>query len=212
MKEVVLLSPAALEGTLCVPAIEVTAAADSIDFIGFDALIITSKTTINVVNQLNSGWKKLKIFTIGAKTSEEVKRLGGSVFFESSAARGEVLAQEIAKEFGHLSFLYPKARKTAADLEQTLRSAGVRVSAQVVYETRCAKINAAFLPQEAVIVFTSPSTAKCFLNQIEWQSGFTAVAIGVTTAEALEKRGVKAVISPAPSLEEAVLLARKLSL
>ncbi|MDR0747754.1 MAG: uroporphyrinogen-III synthase, partial [Helicobacteraceae bacterium] len=209
MKEVVLLSPAAREGALCVPAIKIVAAADSIDFTGFDALIVTSKTAIGIVDRLNGGWKRLKIFTIGAKTSEEVKRLGGGVFFESSAARGEILAQEIAHRFGHLNFLYPKARESAVDLEQMLKSAGVRVSARVIYETRCAKIDGALLPREAVVIFTSPSTVECFLSQTEWRSGFTAVAIGATTAAALEKRGVKAAISPAPSVEEAILFARK---
>jgi len=54
----------------------------------------------------------------------------------------------------------------------------------IVYETVCTQFDTNIkLPKNATIIFSSPSTIKCFLKNIEWDESFKAISIGDTTAK-----------------------------
>ena len=52
-----------------------------------------------------------------------------------------------------------------------------------MYNTKCKqKINK--IPEKnSIIIFSSPSTIKCFLNNFKWDSSYKAISIGKTTAK-----------------------------
>ncbi|MDR2152982.1 MAG: uroporphyrinogen-III synthase, partial [Helicobacteraceae bacterium] len=61
-------------------------------------------------------------------------------------------------------------------------------------------------PNDAAIVFTSPSVVKSFFAQTAWQSGWRAIALGKSAAKAL-KPFAPCAISPQTDIDAAVAFA-----
>jgi len=63
-----------------------------------------------------------------------------------------------------------------------LKKAGIDLQEQVIYETGCITYEKREKPVEnAIIIFTSPSTIHCFLKNFSWDESYTAVVIGKST-------------------------------
>ncbi|MDR2151348.1 MAG: uroporphyrinogen-III synthase, partial [Helicobacteraceae bacterium] len=183
-RAVVALSIEGAAGAIHLPAIETVLLETTADLSGFDAVIFTSKQAVKALDRLDSAWKKLKVFTIGAATSKAVTNLGGSVFFESRVALGDKLAEAIAARHSDLRFFYPRAREVLGDLEGILARKNVACQSLAIYETRAKAIDVSLIPNDAAIVFTSPSVVKSFFAQTAWQSGWRAIALGKSAAKA----------------------------
>ncbi|MDR0762426.1 MAG: uroporphyrinogen-III synthase, partial [Campylobacteraceae bacterium] len=80
----------------------------------------------------------------------------------------------------------------------------------VVYENVCKPCKEFDLPKNAIFIFTSPSSVKCFLKCVKWREDFTAVAIGKKTAAAFSL-DIKYLISPKQSIDACVEFAKRLS-
>ena len=72
-----------------------------------------------------------------------------------------------------------------------------------MYNTKCKqKINK--IPEKnSIIIFSSPSTIKCFLNNFKWDSSYKAISIGKTTAKYFPDF-IKPIISDNTSLASCV--------
>ena len=100
--------------------------------------------------------------------------------------------------------LFPRAAHSRQSIQQLL---GNQITALdlVIYNNRAkTSLN---LPYFDYLVFTSPLNAQAYFNQYQLKAEQKVVAIGETTAMALQRRGIsKAVVAESPS-EEALVRA-----
>ncbi|WP_456404316.1 uroporphyrinogen-III synthase [Hydrogenimonas sp.] len=211
-RAVYLLSPTSVPGVNHLPMIRFTLLPQTIDFTGFDGLILTSKQGVVALDEISEGaWRSVPAAAIGKQTAQEIAERGGEVVYVASKAYGDVLASELAERFGGWRWLYPRPKVVASKIAAELRSAGIEVEERVIYETGCRPHPPSSRPaQGAVLIFTSPSIVRCFFEQFGWDESYLAVAIGTKTAAALPE-GVRYEIAPSPSLEEAAAFARDLA-
>ncbi len=65
---------------------------------------------------------------------------------------------------------------------------GIDLQEKIIYETSCVKYTKENTPEKnAIIIFTSPSTIHCFLENFEWDESYTVMVIGEATKEHVPK-------------------------
>lgn len=207
---IVLLSPTPFDGVHHMPIIKQNFLSPKLDLMRSDAVIFTSKQAVKALDRISSEWKKLKIFSVGSGTSETIRSHGAEVFYEASDFYGDTLAKEIATNYPKFRYFYPRAKEVVSHLEEILMRSGVEVTSAIVYETVCNPIDMQTISKNATIIFTAPSTVKCFFAQTSWQNGFKAVAIGTKTEDELVKFA-PCVVAKEPTIKSAVELATSLT-
>ncbi len=181
-----LLSPLKKEGTLSLPMIKFSLVADKIDFSLCDTLMFTSKQAVVSVDAIDKKWKEYPCVAIGGATKKKIEELGGEVIYHPKEFYGEVLAKDILNNFSDKKLLYLRPKEVSFDSKAYLEKNGIDLEEQVIYETSCMKYIKEQKPREgAIIIFTSPSTIKCFFKNFEWDSSYIAVLIGHATKEHL---------------------------
>lgn len=73
-----------------------------------------------------------------------------------------------------------------SNIVEILIKNGFEIEEKIVYETICQKQNLK-LDKKAIVIFTSPSTIKCFLENYSYNDIYKAIAIGEKTALFYEK-------------------------
>lgn len=205
---VYLLSSTKVEGAKNLPVIKTKFIDIDIAIDNYDVIVFTSKNGVEAVNRLGIDWKRKPSIAIGEATAEKIKSLNGRPSFVAATSYGDELAVEITKRFRFLKFLYPRAKEIASNLPEIIRQKGSEITEVVVYETVC-NYDALEAPENgSVIVFSSPSTVKCFIQKYGWNDSYKCVAIGKTTAKAIDFCD-DVVISAEQTLESAVETAKK---
>jgi uroporphyrinogen-III synthase len=207
---VYILSSTKVDGAINLPVIKTEFFDAQINIDDFDILIFTSKNGILGLDRLGIEWRGKPSIAIGEATAEAIEKLKGRVSFISSEAYGDELATEITKRYRFLKFLYPRAKEIASSLPDILRAKNADIVELIVYETVCSKEQVSAPEEGAAIVFSSPSTARCFFEKFGWRESYKCVAIGKTTAAAIDFCD-EVHISPKQTLESAVIFAKNLS-
>jgi len=180
---VYVLSDKPVEGAINLPVFEIRPLPVTVDFSRYDALIVTSKNAVAAIDATDPHWKNRPVYTIAAQTAKAVKRLGGQVRFVGKEHHGDAFALELAEPLKGKRVLYLRAAKVVSNLVAILNANGVACEEAVVYESVCKRYDERIvLPKNAIIIFSSPSTIDCFLQNADWDSSYRAVAIGQTTA------------------------------
>ncbi len=176
------------------PMIDFRLTADTIDYQGCDTLMFTSKQAVESAEQIDPRWKELPAIAIGGATAAKIAALGGTVLFHPQHFYGKELASDILTRFQSRRVLYLRPATVSFDSRTYLANAGYTLHEQVIYETFCRPHSPEAKPKSgAVIIFTSPSTIRCFLEQFGWESSYTAVVIGTATLEHLPENADHAV-------------------
>jgi len=183
-----LLSPLKKEGTISLPMISFELTAKEIDFSSCDTLMFTSKQAVVSANAIDERWREYPCIAIGGATKKKIEELGGTVIYAPKEFYGEVLAKDILKRFSDKKLLYLRPKVVSFDSKAYLVKNGIELKEQIIYETSCLKYNRNEKPKEsAIIIFTSPSTIKCFFENFEWDESYLAILIGHATKEHLPK-------------------------
>jgi uroporphyrinogen-III synthase len=183
-----LLSPLEKEGTLSLPMIEFSLVTDKIDFSSCDTLMFTSKQAVVSADAIDKKWKEFPSIAIGGATKRKIEELGGEVIYYPKEFYGEHLAKDIEAFFSDKKLLYLRPKEVSFDSKRYLEKVGIALEEQVIYETSCVKYTIDDKPKEnATIIFTSPSTIKCFFENFEWHKSYIAILIGNATKEHLPK-------------------------
>lgn len=183
-----LLSPLKKEGTVSLPMISFSLVASSIDFSNCDLLMFTSKQAVVSAEEIDKRWKNYPCIAIGKATQKRIEALGGEVIYAPKDFYAQRLSQDIVEKFADKKLLYLRPKKVSFDSKAYLEKNGIRLKEQVIYETACVQYNAEDKPQKnAIIIFTSPSTIKCFFKNFDWDESYTAILIGTATKEHLPK-------------------------
>ncbi len=206
-----LLSPTPKPGVQHLPMIRFDLIPQAIDFSKYDGVILTSKQGVVALDEVSGGaWRDLPAAAIGKQTALEIEARGGKVIYTATKAYGDVLAEELSEKFPTMRWLYARPKVVVSKIAADLRDAGIAVDEAVVYETSCVRYDADAAPKkEAVLIFTSPSIVRCFLENFGWLEGWRAVAIGHKTADAFPE-DIKPLLSPDTSIDKAVEYARDL--
>lgn len=183
-----LLSPLKKEGTYSLPMIRFSLLVENIDFSLSDTLMFTSKQAVVSVDKIDKSWKNYPCVAIGSATKKKIEELGGRVIYYPKEFYGEVLAKDILNNFADKKLLYLRPKEVSFDSRAFLKNNGINLEEQIIYETSCVQYALEEKPKEgAIIIFTSPSTIKCFFKNFEWHESYMAILIGNATKEHLPK-------------------------
>ena len=205
-----LLSPLKKEGTLSLPMISFALVTDTIDFSSCDTLMFTSKQAVVSANTIDKSWRDTPCIAIGGATKKKIEELGGKVIYHPKEFYGEALAKDIEKNFSDKKLLYLRPKEVSFDSKAYLEKSGIFLEEQIIYETSCVQYGINDKPKEnAIIIFTSPSTINCFFKNFEWDSSYMAVLIGNATKEHLPSY-CKFVVADVPLIDSCIKKAKEI--
>lgn len=181
-----LLSVVKAEGTIPLPMISFTLMTNQIDFSHCDTLMFTSKQAVVSANEIDKSWKNYPSIAIGKATKEKIEALGGEVIYQAKNFYGEALAGDIVQYFSSKKLLYLRPKEVSFDSKGYLEKHGIALEEQIIYETSCVEyFKEQQPPKNAIIIFTSPSTIRCFFKNFLWDESYIAILIGNATKEHL---------------------------
>jgi len=181
-----LLSPKVHEGCVHLPMISFAIIDQLLVLDGYDLLLFTSKQAVKSAELLNPKWKEIPCIAIGASTAQEIKSRGGKVLHQPKSFYARSVSEDVIENFSDKKILYLRPKTVSFDTKRFLAQAGIALQEKIIYETSCLSYTKDKAPQKnAIIIFTSPSTIYCFLNNFEWDDSYTAVVIGESTREHL---------------------------
>ncbi|NQY94763.1 MAG: uroporphyrinogen-III synthase, partial [Campylobacteraceae bacterium] len=130
--------------------------------------------------------------------------------FVGQSSHGDDFALELKDILKHKNVLYIRAQTVVSNLVKILKDYNVNIDELITYKTTCNQLKEHIdIPDHSIIIFSSPSTIKCFFKLYEWNKTYEAIAIGKTTASYLPNH-ISCQISPSQSIEECIKLAKSL--
>lgn len=171
---------------ISINSLSITFLKPSIDFTQYDNLIITSKQSCEALKQyLHVELKPaLCVSTASAKSYENI---GGKVL-DIGGGYGDDLGDKIKEYPKKTKWLYLRAKVVASNFVSTCKDNGYDIDEAIVYESKCSnEILNVHVESDATLIFTSPSSLKCFLKNSSIEKSHNIIVIGKTTASALPK-------------------------
>jgi len=190
-----------------IPILVPTYLQPSIDFSSYDYIIATSKETLTALDKIGN-WKDLPVLAISEATADFVRQEGGTLL-DIAQGYGKSIVSLVCEKYTKLKALHPHAKVIAYDIEGELHKSGAQIDSFIVYETSCSKEEKIELPSDAICIFTSPSSVKCFENKYTFLQSFQIVCIGETTASALPSY-LPYVLSEITSVQSTIEMAKSL--
>ena len=205
-----LFSDKAYEGVVHLPLFEIVFDLTLVDLEDFDAIVFTSKNSVKALEQNGTVWKEKKAYAIGEGTASLIERCGGNLIFTCKESYGDTFAKTLIPLLVNQKVFFPRTKEVSSSLFEILHVNHIDIEQRIVYETKCKHYPASFAPlKEAKLIFTSPSTVHCFMENFVWDASYTAIAIGEKTAAALPLH-VKKSVSLKQSIEACITLAKAL--
>ncbi len=157
-----------------------------IDFAKYDYLIITSKQVSNVLKQYkNKCYIDKRALCISSQSAKSYEELGGTIL-DIGGGYGDNLVEKIKKYPKSTKWLYLRAKEVASNFVQLSKNLGYSIDEITVYESSCSKeIQNIEIEDDATLIFTSPSSVKCFMLNNMFSVNHRIIVIGSTTAKAL---------------------------
>jgi len=198
-----------VEGVTNIPLLGIEFLPKEIDLNKYDALLFTSKNAIYSLDSFNKDWKNISSYAIAKKTQNVIEEAGGIVEFVGKSGHGDDFAHELKTILMGKKVLYIRAKKVVSKLTQILKENNIDISELVTYQTKCNECKDSIeIPKESIIIFSSPSTIKCFFSLYKWDKSYKAIVIGKTTASYLPA-DISYEISPTQSIDDCIDLAKK---
>ena len=177
----------------------------------YDALIFTSKNALLGIDKLLYDWKQIPSYAIAPRTAEVIEKMNGNLSFVGTKKHGDEFAKELIVELKGKRALYIRGKEVVSNLASILKNNHISCDELIVYETVCKTYDfTPQIPKGSLIIFSAPSTIKCFMENGFWDDSFQAIAIGKTTAKYFPPH-IKPIISDDTSLEACVEKAMEIS-
>jgi len=202
LTNIYILSDKKIKGATNLPVFEVNFIKNNIDFSSYDALIFTSKNAIYSIDNFTNTWRDLPSYAIAPQTANVITNKGGNLAFIGKTNHGDQFALELIPLLKNKKVLYLRGDKVVSKLTKTLNQNNIQCDEIITYNTKC-KQNTKIPEKNSIIIFSSPSTIKCFLNNFNWDSSYKAISIGKTTAKYFPDF-IKPIISDNTSLASCV--------
>lgn len=187
-KKIYLFSISSHPDAININSLDITFLKPTIDFKKYDYFIITSKQVSIALSQYNkSDYIFKKALCISTQTANSYKELGGDVL-EIGAGYGDNLIDKIKSYPKETKWLYLRAKVVASDFVNKCNDIGYYIDESVLYSSDCSeKILSVNIEESATLIFTSPSSVKCFLKNNKINKRNSIIVIGSTTARILPK-------------------------
>ena len=205
LKNIYILSDAKVKGAKNLPVIKQIFFKKDIDFSKYDYIIFTSKKGVEAADKISFKWRYIPALAIGKATAKKIESLGAKVEFTATKFYGDEFAKELSGILDKKSkLLYIRPKVVLSNLTQILKENGFLIDEVVLYETICQECSKLEKPKKnSYIIFSSPSTIKCFFRCFSWDDSYKAVAIGKKTASFIPKN-INYILSPKQTLKECV--------
>ena len=195
-------------GAKNLPVIKIKFFDFKIDLSSFDVLIFTSKNAVEAIDRVDKTWKNKKIYSIGSETTKTIREKNADVVYTAKKFYGDDFAIEIKNMLLNKKVLFPHAKVILSKLNKILKDDGVDFTEIIVYETVCNDTQLQKPKKNSTIIFSSPSTIKCFFKKFVWDKSYKAIVIGKRTASFMPK-DISFVISPIQTISACIKLANK---
>ncbi len=191
-------------------SLSVTFFKPEIDFSYYDYLIITSKQTSEALKQYETHkYVNKKALCISKQSALSYQKLGGDVL-DIGGGYGDNLLCKIQEFSKETRWLYLRAEVVASDFVSLAQKQGYHIDEKVLYRSECSKeILEVTVESDAVLIFTSPSSLRCFLQTHTLTHSQKIIVIGKTTAKALPE-GFECHISAQTTIQSCIELAKSL--
>jgi len=187
--------------------LDITFLQPSIEFFKYDYFILTSKQAVESLQKYERVHLKPAL-CISEQTAKAYENIGGTVL-EIGAGYGDNLESKIKSYSKEVNWLYLRAKVIASSFCEKLQEEDYCIDEKIVYNSECSKdILTAKVEDKATLIFTSPSSVKCFLKNNTIHQLSKVIVIGETTAKSLPK-GVKCLIAPEKTIESCMGLINK---
>lgn len=166
----------------------------------YDWIFIASANGAKILLQSYTPSEKTKIGVVGTGTAKAVKALGIFPDFIGQGADMDVLGDQLARTIGTDSVLFAGAEGGS----EKIRSKIAKNQRSFVALYRTIIKTDISVPSTDVVFLTSPSNATAYLNTHSLNNK-TVIAIGYTTAEYLQSKGVDNVlVTRASQIDDAI--------
>ena len=173
-----------------------------INFSKYDYLVLTSKKAVEALLQYDKkDYIDIPALCISKFTKEYYEKFGGKVL-EVGGGIGSDLKDIIETYSKEKKWLYLRAKEIAGE--------GFNTDEAILYESRCSDEILNFRlkeKEESSLIFTSPSSVKCFLKNNTIPTDAKVIVIGKTTANHLPKN-INYQIAKKSSIDECLSLVR----
>jgi len=160
----------------------------NISFSNYDYLIITSKQVSKaLLDYKKEDYISKKALCISKQSALAFEKIGGNVL-DIGSGYGDNLVDKIKAYPKSTKWLYLRAKVVASDFVEVSKKAGYNIDEIIIYKSDCSdEILNCKVEDDATLIFTSPSSVKCFLKNHKIKQTNKVIVIGKTTAKALPK-------------------------
>lgn len=186
MRPIYLFSTSSHPDAISISSLEITFFKANIDFSNYDYLILTSKQAVNALKQYKQkSYINKEALCISNPTAKQFESLGGKVL-DIGAGYGDTLQEKIQQYPKETRWLYLRAETIASDFVKKLQNDAYYIDEAIVYRSECSQqITNISVEPDATLIFTSPSSVKCFLKHNVFSDKSLIIVIGKTTAKSL---------------------------
>jgi uroporphyrinogen-III synthase len=210
LRPIYLISKTPYEGVIHIPVLTISFLNPVIDFTQYEGIILTSKQAILALEKYNIDWNTLKCVCVSESTAAAAREVG-AVDIESADGYGVSIPRVLKAKKRYGKWLYLRPKVIASAWVEHARSEGFGIDEVIVYETICNEAAVNYpISEEGILIFTSPSSIHCFLQNYSILPTHKIVVIGTTTQNALPIE-VASYLSSTTSVEATVDLARQIA-
>jgi len=209
-KPIYLFSISSHTNAISVNSLSINFLKPSIDFSKYDYLIITSKQSSESLKQYEmQEYINKSALCVSVASAKSYEDLGGTIL-DVGKGYGDNLVDKIKNFPKSTKWLYLRASVVASDFVQLCRDEDYNIDEKILYESDCSQdILDVKVEDDAILIFTSPSSLNCFLKTHEITQQAKVVVIGKTTARAVPKN-IKYILSKKTTIESCMEIASKL--
>lgn len=182
--KIYLFSTSSHPDAISVNSLDITFLKPQIDFSSYDYFILTSKQAVESLKQYDDLLLKPAL-CISEQTAKAYEKIGGSIL-NIGSGYGDTLMEKIQSYSKNTKWIYLRAKIVASKFVEELNKDSYNIKEIITYESKCSKeIECIEVENDATLIFTSPSSVKCFLAHNTISPNSKLIVIGDTTASAL---------------------------
>lgn len=181
-----------------------------VDFGDFDAVIITSKSSINALRKNQILPTDILVFALSDATYKAACDFGFKQIINSNCATWHEFSQFLKPKLAHKKVLYLRGEKVAGELADSLKNS-TNLSELICYKNEPNELNSDIkIEENSIIIFGSALNFKSFYQKFGWHESWQAVSIGISTKNALKEHNIVSKTPQKPNLLECVKLAKSM--
>lgn len=214
MENIFLISHTAHKDAKQIKVCEIKFSTFCLNLSDFDALVITSKNSINALkfNQIKP--QNLEVFSIAESSAKSAKEFGFNQIYTAKNSHGNEFANEVAPLLKGKKTLFLRAKNVISKVGEILAQNGINLTQVIAYENKILslsheEISAKIPPKNSILIFTSPSNVQGFMRNFSIDESYKLIAIGKATAKELENCE-NLLISKTQDIDECIKLAHNI--